>query len=839
MRSASRGPRSSWSPTTPGSPRTPTARSSCGTARSARSPGPSHERGDRDRAGHEHDQHAYGGETVSGAGTLERDASRSGMNGSGTVGLGLRLAVNGGREAVTRLVILAVAVGLGVGLLLTAMAANNAVTSWNNRHAWFWTGTYWAAPGPATGVAPLWWHPTSDIYGGQTISRFDVAATGASSPVPPGLSHDPAPGTYDASPALAALLRSVPADQLADRSPAHLATAVGSVKVTAIATTGPGSLGGNFTVRKGHRAQFAPNFNPNGLRYTPADTGIPASGTDLMLSVARREERFAAMRLVGATRTQVSALAAVESTAAALLGVAAGFAIFFGLRIPVADIPFVGQPFFPGELTLSLFDVIVVAAGVPVAAAVAARLALRRVNISPLGVTRRVTPKPPGAWRVVPLLLGLAELGFWEAHGHPASIQGQIQAFVTSFALIIIGLFIAGPWLTMAAARLMARWTSRPGTLIAARRIGDDPRAAFRSVSGLVLALLVTTVATIAITTQDAKDPTRFGNIAESHVLTAQISASDAFGQGSGPGVRSGTANPGPAAPAAPLAAQLSAVPGVQGVLVVRAVPGLTIPGRFENLGANAFGVNTDGSVTPIPAGVVSCAQLATVPALGRCPAGAATAEFPADGFNGPLGFNSNVDTYTWPAASVPVAGLDALGVDGINVATNGATATVERARTLLEASVYPTVSPPSTYADIAAQENSQNSGYQQLANVVILVSLAIAGCTLAAGIAAGLAERKRPFSLLRLTGARLSTLRGVVALEGAVPLLTVAVVAIGTGFGAAAMYATEAQNRPMVAPGLAYYLLTVGGIIVSLAIIAATFPILTRITGPEVARND
>jgi cell division protein FtsX len=139
---------------------------------------------------------------------------------------------------------------------------------------------------------------------------------------------------------------------------------------------------------------------------------MPASGTDLILSVvalavllpvlifigtatrlsaARREERFAAMRLVGATRTQVSVLAAVESTAAALLGVAAGFAIFFGLRIPVAGIPFVGQPFFPAELTLSLFDVIVVAAGVPVAAAVAARLALRRVNISPLGVTRRVT----------------------------------------------------------------------------------------------------------------------------------------------------------------------------------------------------------------------------------------------------------------------------------------------------------------------------------------------------------------------------------------------------------------------------------------------------------------
>ena len=42
-----------------------------------------------------------------------------------------------------------------------------------------------------------------------------------------------------------------------------------------------------------------------------------------------------------------------------------------------------------------------------------------------------------------------------------------------------------------------------------------------------------------------------------------------------------------------------------------------------------------------------------------------------------------------------------------------------------------------------------------------------------------------------------------------------------------------------MAAPGVSYYLLTAGGILVSLAIIAATFPLLARITGPEVARNE
>ena len=145
------------------------------------------------------------------------------------------------------------------------------------------------------------------------------------------------------------------------------------------------------------------------------------------------------------------------------------------------------------------------------------------------------------------------------------------------FLLIIVGLVIAGPWLTMAAAQVMARRTSRPDTLIAARRIADDPKAAFRSVSGLVLALLVTTVAVVAITTQDAKDLTRFGSAAETNVVTDQLAGqSTDIGPIGGSRASSGA---GPAAPAAALAARLRGIDGVQGVLVVRAVGGLNIPG--------------------------------------------------------------------------------------------------------------------------------------------------------------------------------------------------------------------------------------------------------------------
>jgi hypothetical protein len=770
--------------------------------------------------------------------------------------LGLRLTISGGREAVVRLVILAAAVGLGVGLLLAALAGINAVNAQNDRHAWLWTGTTQEAAGHApAGTDPLWWSISSDDFAGQLVVRVDVAATGPTSPVPPGIPRDPAPGQYYASPALASLLRTTPAGQLADRYPGRLAGPVGdaalpspdslyivightaaqmartpdAIAVTTIATALPGSYEGAK--------------NPNGLHSRPPDEGTQASGIDLVLAVvalallapvlifiatatrlsaARREQRFAAMRLVGAKPQQISVIAAVESVMAAVAGVAAGFGLFFLLRIPLAALPFTGQPFFPADLSLSLPDILAVAIGVPAAAAAVARLALRRVSISPLGVTRRVTPEPPRAWRVLPLLAGLAELGFFVVHGRPATVPGQIQAFLPGFLLIMIGLISAGPWLTMTGARIMIRRTSRPGALIAARRLADDPRAAFRAVSGLVLALFITTVAVADITTQDAKDIGPLGGAVAANVLV------DDLGGQPLPPARGRVKAPALAPPRklpASLLARLSRIDGVQGVLAVQTDSALaTLPRTLLGPG--------------VAAGAVSCAQLARVPALGRCPAGAAAVAFPR--FLDDAVSAKSLDRITWPAVKASSRQTATLGLDGIDIATDGSQSAVEQARTALEnANAYPSQGTPFTLGELSKSANSVNNAYQQLADVVILTSLPIAGCTLAAAIAAGLADRKRAFSLLRLTGARLSMLRHVVALETAIPLLAVATVAIGVGFSASAMYASEQLQHPLVAPGAGYYLLTAAGIAACLGIIAATFPLLRRITGPESARND
>jgi hypothetical protein len=298
---------------------------------------------------------------------------------------------------------------------------------------------------------------------------------------------------------------------------------------------------------------------------------------------------------------------------------------------------------------------------------------------------------------------------------------------------------------------------------------------------------------------------------AASNTLVDQFSAITQ--DSSGHQAATGSAPP----PSATVLTRLGQTPGVQGIVEVRADPGLQLQGS--------------------PAAVASCAQLGTAPGLGRCPAGAAAVKVLASLINTGDG---NLAESTWPAADVPARRLDRLPLDSLEVATNGSQPAIEQARTILE-NAYPagTGSLPQTISETSAVSNAANNAYQQLADVVILTSLTVAGCTLAVSVAGGLADRKRPFSLLRLTGARLGMLRRVIALESAVPLLAVAAVAIGTGFGASAMYATTEMHLALVAPGAAYFVLTAAGIVLALGLILATFPLLRRITGPETARSE
>jgi nitric oxide reductase large subunit len=71
------------------------------------------------------------------------------------------------------------------------------------------------------------------------------------------------------------------------------------------------------------------------------------------------------------------------------------------------------------------------------------------------------------------------------------------------------------------------------------------------------------------------------------------------------------------------------------------------------------------------------------------------------------------------------------------------------------------------------------------------------------------------------------------------VPLLALAVVSIGTGFLASGLFLRSQLGEKLQAPALSYYALVLAGLVASLAIIASTLPMLSRATGPEVARNE
>src|ERR1019366_2828258 len=108
---------------------------------------------------------------------------------------------------------------------------------------------------------------------------------------------------------------------------------------------------------------------------------------------------------------------------------------------------------------------------------------------------RRESSRPPRIVRIIPLLAGIAVLAYFDSAGKPGSNGGQILELLVGFVLLIVGLVLAGPWFTTAGSRLMAKRANRPATLIAGRRLLDNPKAAFRSISGLVIALFVASAA--------------------------------------------------------------------------------------------------------------------------------------------------------------------------------------------------------------------------------------------------------------------------------------------------------------------------------------------------------
>ena len=684
----------------------------------------------------------------------------------------------------------------------------------------------------------MWWLLSVDQFGDQAIDRVDVAATGPTSPVPPGLAHLPGPGQYDASPALERLLASTPTDQLAERFAGHQTGTIGPAGLPS-----PNSLiiviGHNS-----HQLSLVPGaVEVRGIQQTPSSCDACKSGagsafalqwilaigavalllpvlilisTASRLSAARREERFAAMRLVGATPRQISVISAVEATVAAFAGVALGFVLFFLLRPLLYRVPFTGAPLAAGDLSLRAIDIAIVVIGVPIAAIVSARLALRRVQISPLGVSRRTTSASPRVFRVIPLLAGIALLAYFDAAGKPNSNSGQQLEFLLGFGLLVVGLVLAGPWFTTAGARLMAHRASRPATLIAGRRLLDNPKTAFRFVSGLVIALFITSAAIGALSSIAAASSAGRGSIGNDTLavpfcgFSTELSCFRASSFGYEPDAccaphdaRSQRCDRGPRQPSSSAEELVRTVSRSTGGFVRSRLVRPT-GGDARHREVRPRGDGGECRLFPLER---PRAQLS------RLHDGVAEARISLR----PRSRGSQSTQWSSPPT-------------GQRARSNGH----ERHSN----EPFPSKGLPwRSWRSIPLRRGSL-AAIQDMTAVIIVASLIIAACSLAVNVMAGLGERKRPFSLLRLAGLPLSILRRVITLESALPLFVVAGVSLVVGLVAAALYLSSQVGISFEVPGTTYWAAVFGGLAVSLAIVASTFPLLSRMTGPEAARN-
>ncbi len=780
--------------------------------------------------------------------------------------LGLHLTLRSGREPFVRLLVTAVAVAIGVAIMLAVLADFNAFRVTNNRPSFESTQGQPVGKDYASASNAELWNYSNDIYQGQTIERLDVAGLGPGAPVPPGISKLPASGQYYASPALAALIRSVPADELGDRFPGRLAGTIGQQ-----ALTGPTELVIYVGYAPAKLAGLPATIVIDKIATIPGrqiwssyfrDAFVVAAiaflfpililvGTATRLAAARREERYAALRLVGATSRQVSVISSVDAVVSALLGALLGVAIFTLLQPALASTAITSARYFSDEVTPTVVGYLLVLIGVPAASAISSLLSLRRVRISPLGVSRRVTPPMPTPWRIVPLVVGLVLFIFGLAKTNAQSIGA---AAFPGLIVILIGLIVGGPWLTAAAARLFGRFLTGASSLLAARRLADNPKAAFRSVSGLVLAVFLGTVVAGLLPAIESVSATPSAS-ALSNVLLDGFTSAPVCGNTVNCSGNTGVNGPQAGATALQQRIALEGLPppdaaalliGLSAFRGASVIPIYSLPLKGNPAigpgGKGGPGSGPGPGPGPGPGngnGVISCAGLRELAVLGQCAAGRTAVVVPSGNL---FGDNPHFTTQPIASASSPAAtgNVSRLYLQALLVKVNSP-ATLERVRTYLVTHTPQSASgtAPRTFGESVQARQGVATTVQRLVYIAVALTLVVAGCSLAVAVGGSLVERKRPFTLLRLTGTPTSTLYRVVFLEAVLPLAAATVIAAGTAYVISVLTVNKLApaGTPTPVPGHEYFLTMGIGLIASLLVILASLPLLGRITGPGSVR--
>jgi hypothetical protein len=241
----------------------------------------------------------------------------------------------------------------------------------------------------------------------------------------------------------------------------------------------------------------------------------------------------------------------------------------------------------------------------------------------------------------------------------------------------------------------------------------------------------------------------------------------------------------------------------------------------------------------------VSCADMSAIGALGQCAPGTRAAQvMDASTFDDNPAFS---DKPIVDGSSAPYTGdLATLLLQGVLVKVNNPT-TLERVRTYLAVHAPPQVggdsanspTPPQTFGETLQIRLARSAAFERILYAAVALTLIVAGCSLTVSVGGGLVERKRPFTLLRVSGTPVSVLSRVVLLEAAVPLVTATVIAAAIAYGTSLLAVLRLAPVGTAIPQLGrdYYTIMGIGLVIAFAIITLTLPLLRRMTAPSAVR--
>jgi len=420
---------------------------------------------------------------------------------------GMSLTARRGASTRFSTIVTAVAIGIGVVLLLTVASVPTAL----DRRAARADDRVplLAATAPRIVVADR-----PDLWDGRKITRVLVGSLEPGAPPPPGVDRLPLPGEVVLSPALTAASDGPDGAELRGRYAGQRLTTIGDTgllepnEMIAYIGVDPAVLvqqvqKGELDLASGFgtkRGQAIDDDDPRGVAAAASGAVALLLGALLVMLVGvatrlaanARSARLAALRLVGASIHQCRRVVAGEIAVASIAGTALGAALFALVRLgPLRW--WWPAPWFPSDLYFGPLSVMVLV-GAPILSQVVARVGSRSAVNDAFAVRRRaprrlaVAPRLAASAASVLLLAFVAVEPGWISR----SLRGQL--LILGVCVFLVSLPLALPVVIRLAATGWSRRARGLVSRLSSSRIAFEPSAATRPVVATAAALIIASV---------------------------------------------------------------------------------------------------------------------------------------------------------------------------------------------------------------------------------------------------------------------------------------------------------------------------------------------------------